>query len=95
MPQTESLSQRNRAAIVADRLLAQLGPSPDLSTVLAQEGRSFAPAMRGGGGGGRQRNGGRRRSRRRTTESRHLTKEREKRLRFRLMEHLGLRPRQP
>ncbi len=91
MPQTESLSQRNRAAIVADRLLAQLGPSPDLSTVLAQEGRSFAPAMRGGGGSGRGRTGGRRR--RRTTEARHLTREREKRLRFRLMEHLGLLPR--
>jgi len=94
MPQTEPLSQRSRAAIVADRLLAQLGPSPDLSTVLAQEGRAFAPAMRGGGGSGRKRTGGRRR-RRRTAESRHLTREREKRLRFRLMEHLGLRPRRP
>ncbi|NOZ05296.1 MAG: hypothetical protein GXP41_02935 [Chloroflexi bacterium] len=93
MPQTESLSQRSRAAIVADRLLAQLGPGPDLSTMLAQEGRSFAPAMRGGGGSGRRRTGGRRHSHRQTTAVRHQTREREKRLRFRLMEHLGLLPR--
>jgi len=76
------MNHRQRAAAIAARLLNQLGPGPDLSAVFAQEGRTFAPSMRGGGGGGR-------RAARRRTLVREV-REQESRLRFRLLEQLGL-----
>ncbi len=83
MAQGELMAHRQRAAAIAARLLHQLGPGPDLSAVFAQEGRTFAPSMRGGGGGGR------RAVRRRRTLEREV-REQESRWRFRLLEQLGL-----
>jgi len=91
MTQSEWTGQRGRAAAIAGRLLDQLGPGPDVSTILSQEGRSFAPVMRGGGGG-RRRSPRRRRYGKPRVGGQEQTRERENRLRFRLMERLGLLP---
>ncbi len=77
------MSHRQRATDIAARLLNQLGPGPDVAAMLAQERPAFAPPMRGGGGGGK-----RSATRQRGAEQEIL--DRERRLRFRLLECLGL-----
>lgn len=77
------MSHRQRATDIAARLLNQLGPGLDVPAMLAQERPAFAPPMRGGGGGGK-----RPAIRERNTEQETL--DRERLLRFRLLERLGL-----